>query len=93
MRTLFGMRGGGRKDERSEDVVVVGTLHLEASRDGDQIEDAGARAVKPLRGAGCSEYFCESALWWRGHPRRPAPYYSFRLFRPSLPQMVHLSPG
>lgn len=50
MRTLFG-RGGGRKDIGSEDVVVVGTLHLEASRDGDQIEDAGA--VKPLRGAGC----------------------------------------
>jgi hypothetical protein len=31
----------------------MGTLHLEASRDGDQIEDAGAGAVKPLRGAGC----------------------------------------
>lgn len=64
MRTLFGMRGGGRKDAGSEDMVVVGTLHLEASRDGGHIEDAGAMAVEPLRGAGCLEYFCESALWW-----------------------------
>lgn len=53
----------------------------------------GCQAIARGRVLGMS--FCESALWWRGHLRRPAssPCYPSKLFRTGLPQMSHLRPG
>lgn len=50
MRSKFGRGKEGRKEVGTEDVVGMGTLHLRASRDGDQMEDQGwNRAAKTER--------------------------------------------